>query len=226
MNSVEAVSSAALPAACQPRSCRSNHHRFQQHRGPVVKRSFSGAEGCTGPDSNRAASAIVVNGLQIFGLDGIDDGDGGVADSQDFTTTGFGSVAEIRFYELPGVTSRAVLSIDNIMVDAPVATAVPEPGSLLLLSSGLGVRSLRQVEDLVSRYEWAFEAGEARALSGLRSAPRQPSAVRSTPRWTGAARSVARALGRAAADEYFDRMMGQRKRLRTVSEDAMTAAKR
>lgn len=104
--------------------------------------SFSGAEGpFDNTNPNDWAFGIKVIGVLIdnsvmfqdFTLDQINDGTGGVADFQSFTSSLSNSFVEIRFSGIAGQGHDFI--IDNITLDNVVQ--VPEPHTIALLSLGL-----------------------------------------------------------------------------------------
>ena len=73
---------------------------------------------------------------QDFALDGIIDSTGGAADFQNFVFgAGFNNLTSAVWDGFLVTGSRASISLDNIVTDG--ATAVPEPGTLLCLGTGV-----------------------------------------------------------------------------------------
>jgi hypothetical protein len=77
---------------------------------------------------------------QTFTLDGLDDGTGPGVDFQTFTSSSSDQFVELEFTGLTGAQGGHDFEIDNVVVNSAQSGgsgSVPEPGSLLLMGSGL-----------------------------------------------------------------------------------------
>jgi hypothetical protein len=107
---------------------------------------FDGAEVFVTPNTSfpdadilRAVGSIFGGGTitATFTLDGIRDGLGGVRDFQTFVMpAGWTNLTSVTFDGLLNIEGPGGISLDNIVVDETGAP-IPEPGTLLLVGSGL-----------------------------------------------------------------------------------------
>ena len=119
--------------------------------------SFAGAETSIGLPSAWATFIAVIGvrangttvGGELFKLDAVNDGMGGVSDFQTFVPGLLnGAFKELQFFGCclgSGGTDDNQFTLDDIVVNEVAPAAVPEPASILLLGSGLvGAYRLRK----------------------------------------------------------------------------------
>lgn len=117
--------------------------------GTFSLNGFDGAEAFTGlsvPTSIDLVGTLFGGGTVFasFALDGINDSLGGLADFQSFMLS-WTNLTSVYFTAPMGTAPGGWFGVDNIIVDAMAPTPSPEPGTLLLLGSGIvGLWGLRK----------------------------------------------------------------------------------